>query len=367
MIMDYRSLDTPAVLIDMDIVERNIKNMLDGAAAAGLSHRPHIKTHKCVELAQMQIGAGATGITCAKLEEAEIMADAGIENILVAYPLIGEIKWKRYAALHAVSPGLLTIVNSFIGAKGLSDAALQGGTVFDVLIEVDGGTSRGGIAPGLPVLAFADSLKDLKGVRICGLMYYPGANYKEHDDAGIIAATERERNDVIGTARLLTYHGYDMSVLSGGNSVSSKFPGYLVGLTEIRAGNYIFNDCQQLYFDRVTEDDCALSVLATLVCKTGPNTAILDAGTKILSSDVFHGTDFGYGRVCGHREITITGLNEEHAFIRSSDPLPFEVGDKIRIIPNHACVVPNLAGEMYKIRNGEIEGMLAVDARGACR
>lgn len=365
--MDYRSIDTPAVLAYMDIIERNIAEMLNGARAAGLSHRPHIKTHKCAELAKMQIDAGASGITCAKLEEAEIMANAGIENILVAYPLIGSIKWERYASLHAVSPSLLTIVNSYTGAKGLSDAALQNGTVFDVLIEVDGGTSRGGISPGLPVLAFADSLKDLKGIRICGLMYYPGANYKEHDDPGIIAAAERERNDVIGTARLLTYHGYDMSILSGGNSVSSKVPGYLVGLTEIRAGNYIFNDCQQLYFDRVKEDECALRVLASVVCRTGPNTAILDAGTKILSSDVFHGTDFGFGRICGHKEITITNLNEEHAFISSPDPLPFEVGDKVLIIPNHACVIPNLAGEMYKIRNGETEGMLTVDARGACR
>ncbi len=365
--MHYGSLDTPTVLIDMDIVERNIRNMIDCASAAGLTHRPHIKTHKCVELAKMQLEAGATGITCAKLGEAEIMADAGIENILVAYPLIGAIKLQRYAELHKKSPGLLTIVNSFTGAKGLSDTAISNGDVYDVLIEVDGGTSRGGLAPGLPVLAFADSLKDLKGIRVCGLMYYPGANYKEHEDAGIIAAAERERNDIIGTARLLVNRGYDMSVLSGGNSVSSKVPEYLVGLTEIRAGNYIFNDCQQLYFDRITEDDCALSVLSTVVCKTGPDTAILDAGTKILSSDVFHGTDFGYGRICGHKEIIITDLNEEHAFISSPDPLPFEVGDKVRIIPNHACVIPNLAGEMYKIRNGEVEGILAVDARGACR
>ncbi len=365
--MKYILLDTPSVLADMVAVERNIKEMLEGARVAGLSHRPHIKTHKCVELAKMQIEAGASGITCAKLGEAEIMAASGINNILVAYPLIGESKLQRYAALYKRSAGLITIVNSLAGAKALSDTALFNNDVYDVLIEIDGGTSRGGIAPGFPALRFADSVSGLHGLHIRGLMYYPGANYSEHDDAGIAAAAERERSDVTGTARLLASHGYDMSVLSGGNSVSSKVPQLLKGLTEIRAGDYIFNDCQQLYFDRVTEDRCALKVLSTVVCMTGPRNAILDVGTKILSSDVFHGTDFGYGRICGHPEIKITNLNEEHAFIESPDLLPFGVGDKVLIIPNHACVVPNLAGEMYKIRNDEVTGLLIVDARGACR
>ena len=365
--MKYTSLDTPAVIVDMDIAERNIREMIVAAASAGLSHRPHIKTHRCSELAHLQIGAGAAGITCAKLGEAEIMASAGISNILVAYPLIGEAKLQRYAALYKRSPGLLTIVNSPAGAKALSDIAILNGDVYDVLIEIDGGTSRGGIAPGYPALRFADSIRELAGLHIRGLMYYPGANYSEHDDAGIAVAVERERNDVTGTARLLASHGYDMAMLSGGNSVSSKVPQHLKGLTEIRAGNYIFNDCQQLYFDRVTEDQCALRVLSTLVCKTGPCSAILDAGTKTLSSDVFHGTDLGYGRICGHPEIKITNLNEEHAFIVSPDPLPFDIGDKVLIIPNHACVVPNLAGEMYKTRSDEAVGILMVDARGASR
>lgn len=365
--MKYTSLDTPAVLVDMDAAERNIREMLDGAASAGLAHRPHIKTHKCVELAKLQLSAGAAGITCAKLGEAEIMAEAGINNILVAYPLIGDVKLQRYAELHKKSPGLLTIVNSIAGAKALSDTALRSNDKYDVLIEVDGGTSRGGIAPGDASLEFADSIRDLKGLHICGLMYYPGANYSKHDDEGIAAAADRERMDVTGTAKLLASHGFDMSVLSGGNSVSSKVPQHLLGLTEIRAGNYIFNDCQQLYFDHVSEEQCALKILSTVVCKTGPCTAILDAGTKTLSFDVFHGTDLGYGRICGHPEIKITNLNEEHAFIASPEPLPFEVGDKVLIIPNHACVVPNLAGGMYKIRADEVVGTLTVDARGASR
>ena len=365
--MDIMSLDTPAVLVDMDIVERNIRRLVGGARSAGLAHRPHIKTHRCVELAKLQLAEGAQGITCAKLGEAEVMADAGIDDILIAYPVIGEIKLERYAALHKRIARLLSIINSFAGAKGLSDTALRNGEVYDVLIEVDGGTSRGGIAPGQPVLDFADSLKDLKGIHICGLMYYPGINYFEHEKAGIIAAAERERRDVVDTAELLSSHGYEMSVLSGGNSISSKIPEYLKGLTELRAGNYSFNDCQQLYFDQVTEDDCALRVLATVVCRTGPNTAILDVGTKTLSSDVFHGTELGNGRIAGHKEIKITALNEEHAFIKSPQDLPFEIGDKVQIIPNHSCVIPNLAGRMYKVREGKVCGALHVDARGASR
>ena len=439
----YDNIDTPAVIIDMDAVEKNIRDMLRGAAAHGLAHRPHIKTHKCVKLAKMQLAAGASGITCAKLGEAEVMAEAGINNILVAYPLIGKAKAERYVKLHRMiaermereaqnsdfaagkqngdgtagkqngdvvaerqnsdfKGGLLTIINSVEGAEGLAQAAAAAGDRLDVLIEVDGGTRRGGIAPGRAALEFADKLSGPGGpcagssaalsgsaastapaaersdaagasnpvavpsgpLHICGLMYYPGANYSEHTDAGIAQAVRRERDDILSTAELLRAHGYDMTVLSGGNTVSSKVPDLLEGLTEVRAGNYIFNDCQQLYFDRVAEEDCALRVLATVVCKTGPNDAILDAGTKSLSSDVFHGTDFGYGRIAGHPAIRITNLNEEHAFIHSDEPLPLNIGDRVQIIPNHACVVPNLVRELWCVRGGVVEGTTPVDARG---
>lgn len=359
----YQQIATPAVLLEMDIVERNIRRMVDTARRYGIAHRPHTKVHKSAELAKLQLRLGATGITCAKLGEAEVMADHGLDDILIAYPLIGSDKWERYGRLASRVGTLRTLVNSTTGAEGLSQTGCRLGRRLEVLIEIDGGTRRGGLLPGEPVLDFARSISHLPGIDIVGLLYYPGAIYAEHTEEGIIRGVQREHDDLVGTAELLRKNGFSMDILSGGNTVSSKRPQYLEGITEVRAGNYIFNDCAQLYYDQVTEEDCALRILATVVCRPDSHSAILDAGTKSLSSDFYPNTSFGYGRIAGRPEIKIWNLNEEHAFLRSQSPLDLEIGDKVLIIPNHACVVPNLFTDMYCVRNGTIERTIPVDAR----
>lgn len=359
----YQEISTPAVILEMDTVERNIKNMVEGAAKYGITHRPHTKVHKSIYLSKLQLKLGAKGITCAKLGEAEVMADGGIDDIFIAYPLIGKDKWERYGKLAQRIKCLRTIINSVEGAKGLSEEGVKIGRKLEVLIEIDGGTNRGGLKPGEPALAFAKQVEHLEGIRVVGLMYYPGAIYSEHTDEGIERGARREQNDLTGTAQLLREHGFCMDILSGGNTVSSKVPHCLEGITEVRAGNYIFNDCAQLYYDRVTEDDCALRVLTTVVCRPDAYNAILDCGTKSLSSDCYPTTDFGFGRIVGHPEYNIFNLNEEHAFLRSKTPLDLKIGDKLLVIPNHACVVPNLFTSVYCMRNGQIEQILPVDAR----
>ncbi len=360
----YEFLPTPAVVVELNAVEKNIQSMVEGAARFGISHRPHVKSHRSVQLAKMQIAAGAKGITCAKLGEAEVMADAGIDDILIAYPLIGEEKWERYARLFERCRSLRTMINSEYGAKGLSDTAKRRGKAFEVLVELDGGTRRGGLLPGEPALRFAERVRKYDGIKIVGLLYYPGRSYHEETLEGIERVARQERDELVETARLLKNAGFDCSILSGGNTVTGKVPACLAGITEIRSGNYIFNDCAQLWKNRVTEEDCALRIVSTVVAKPDENSAILDCGTKTMSGDNLTPEHPRFGYIIGHPNAIIWNLNEEHGFVRSREgALELEVGGRVVIIPNHACVVPNLAGALYGMRGGEFSEMIHVDAQ----
>lgn len=355
---------TPAVVVDLDVVERNLKIMYDDAQANGLEHRPHIKTHRCVELAKMQMAVGSSGITCAKLGEAEVMVEAGLDNIFLAYPMIGKDKLERLVALEGKCRVFRTEVNSFVGAKGISDAFQKAGRVCQVLIEVDGGLNRGGVKLGEPTLKFAESIRDLPGIHICGLMYYGGLIYHAgQSEQAIREYTKKEHDDLVKTAELLKNAGFDMSVLSAGSSFSGKYPELLRGITEIRSGNYIFNDGSALEVGLAKPEDCALRVIATVASRPDEHTAILDVGSKTLTTDrCNYGKNFGY--IVEHPELELYSLNEEHGFVRSQDIMPLQIGDRVSIVPNHACVVPNVAGVLYAVRKGQFIKMLNVDARG---
>lgn len=360
----YESLPTPAVIVELNAMENNIRSMLEGAARYGIAHRPHIKSHRSVQLAKMQLSAGACGITCAKLGEAEVMADAGIDDILIAYPLIGEEKWEQYALLAEQCRTLRTMINSDYGAKGLSDKAKQHGKVFEVLVELDGGTRRGGLLPGEAALQFAERCREYDGIKILGLLYYPGRSYREETLEGIERVARQERDELVETARLMKNAGFDCSILSGGNTVTGKVPECLAGITEIRSGNYIFNDCAQLWKNRVAVKDCALRIVSTVVAKPDENNVIIDCGTKTMSSDNLTPEHPRFGYVIGHPNAIIWNLNEEHGFVRSKEgALELEVGDRIAIIPNHACVVPNLAGMLYGMRDGAFTEIIRIDAQ----
>lgn len=357
-----KKLPTPAVVVDLDIVERNIHKMVEEAKPFGLSHRPHIKTHRSSELALWQVKEGCCGVTVAKLGEAEVMADAGIPDIFVAYAIIGEDKIERLLTL-AKRCRISSAINSFVGAKALSDAFAAQGMKARVLIEVDGGLNRGGVKPGEATLAFARSVRDLPGLDICGLMYYGGLVYNSHNEAEIREHAKRGRDQLVETAELLRADGFCMDVLSAGSSFTGKTPDALKGITEIRSGHYIFNDCGQLDVGLAQPEDCALRVISTVVCKPDDHVVIADVGTKSLTSDGCHYRP-GYGYVVDHPEVEIYSLNEEHAFLRTAGINPLQIGDKIAIIPNHACVVTNLVDEVYAFQNGEFSHMIRIDARG---
>lgn len=359
----YEMMDTPAAIIDLDIVEANIRRTAEHNKQYGIQWRPHVKAHKCVALAHMQQELGCHGITCAKVSEALVMARGGIRDIFVAYPLIGQSKLRHLDELLDLCDHVVTLVNSVEGARALSELGVRRGQPIEVLIDIDGGIGRGGLQPGMPALAFAQAIGDLPGIRMTGLMFYEGNIYRCKTDSEIAEAVRRNSETLMETAALLRAHGFDMHVLSMGSSYSARFPEQMQGVTEIRAGNIVFCDNSQLAAGLIRESDCALRVVAQVVSKPDAYHAIIDAGSKALTSDTGAYTK-GYGHIVGHDDIEITKLNEEHGFIASQQPLPFSIGDRIEIIPNHACVIPNLNDDVYGVRGGRMDCLLHIDARG---
>ncbi|WP_100065394.1 alanine racemase [Miniphocaeibacter massiliensis] len=356
-------MNTPAVHINMNQVEKNIEEVANNLKVQGIAHRPHIKVHKSVYLAQLQQKLGAKGITVATLGEAEVMADGGIKDILLAFPLIGEEKLQIYGKLlKREGITLRTIINSIEGANGLSNLGLKINMKIPVLIEVDGGISRGGLPLGSKLTEFGKKVKGLKGIDIQGILYYGGDIYGLKDIEEMRKRSKRESEDIISSVKSLEEIGLKMDILSGGSSFSIRFPEELKGITEARAGNYIFNDCAQLTTNLIDEKKCALTILATVVSRPDENTAIIDAGTKTLSSDLV-GFREGYGYIKEDPSIIIHKLNEEHGFLKSNKPISFKIGDKINIIPNHACVIPNLAGKVYCIKDGILDRVLKIEGQ----
>ncbi len=294
------------------------------------------------------------------------MADGGIDDILVAYPLIGQNKLERYAGLLKRGIKMRTVVNSIQGAKGLSELGEAMGMKLSVLVELDGGIGRGGLKYGAPLEEFGKSLKELSGISVDGVEYYGGDIYGCRTPEEIRLRAGRERDEIVASAGQLSKLGYDMKVLSGGSSFSIRYPKELEGLTEVRAGNYIFNDNALFTIGMVPEERCAMKICSMVVARPDEFTAIIDAGSKTLSTDHVSYRE-GYGYIVEKPEAIITKLNEEHGFVHCDQGLDWKIGDEILIIPNHACTVPNLCGELYGMRQGKCESVISVDARGCNR
>lgn len=352
---------TPAVVIDLNQVDNNIRSMVEGLKACGIRHRPHTKTHKSLYFTRRQLELGAAAVTCAKVSEAEVLAHGGVRDIFIAYPIIGNEKLRRLGNLLNISD-ISTLVNSPEGAMGLSLLGRNTRPI-PVLIEIDGGMGRGGVKPYQPALDFALQIKDLPGIRIVGLSYYNGMLSSLNSREAMEAEARRERDELTGTAELLRKNGFKIDVLSGGSSYSSKLPEQIAGITEARAGTYIFNDVSHLFGGTAAEDQCALRVHATVVSVVDDNNAILDAGSKTLSTDLC-GKKPGYGYVTELPEAEIWKLNEEHGFLRTPTPHGLKVGSHLSIIPNHCCVVMNLANSALGVRDGQYERTIDIEARG---
>ncbi|MEH2476902.1 D-serine deaminase-like pyridoxal phosphate-dependent protein [Nitrobacteraceae bacterium AZCC 2146] len=350
-----RDYGTPALVIDMDRVERNIARIQAVCDNAGIALRPHIKTHKSPVIAKLQIAAGAKGITCQKLGEAEIMADNGIDDILISYNLLGEEKMARLGALQAKASITVAADNSVVIA-GLPKAAALSGRPLNVVVECDTGRKRAGVETPAEAIALAREIAASKGLTFAGFMLYP-------TETGW-ADAQRFFDEALAGVRA---EGLEPTIVSTGGTPNLKNVGKLKGATEHRFGTYIYNDRMQVAAGVAGWDDCALNVYATVVSRAGPDRGILDAGSKTLTSDTGGGLD-GHGLILEHPEAKIARFAEEHGFLdlTRSNTRP-NVGDVVRIVPNHVCVVVNMFDEVVMVRGDEILGTLPVAARGRLR
>ena len=347
---DPEPTDTPAVLIDLEIVQRNIARTQDFFTGLSIALRPHIKTHKLPLLAKMQIEAGAIGITCQKIGEAEVMADAGISDILITYNILGREKLTRLRRLAERCDLMVTADNATV-VDGLSDA-FEEGPALKVLVECDTGHGRCGVQSPEDAVKLAQIITDAPGLQLQGLMTYPAPT-------GMLAV-----EDWLSRAKaLLARKGLPCPIVSSGGTPNLAAARDVPSATEYRAGTYIYNDRSLIERGACSVEDCALAVKAMIVSRPTADRAIVDAGSKILTSDLLGLS--GYGLIPEAPGAVISSLSEEHGAIDLSnadwDP---KVGQTISIIPNHACVVSNMVDTVHIAKsNGDVEPV-AVAARG---
>ncbi|HEX8663040.1 MAG TPA: D-TA family PLP-dependent enzyme [Beijerinckiaceae bacterium] len=346
-----REFGTPAVVIDLDRVERNIARVQAACAAAGVANRPHIKTHKSPVIAKMQKEAGASGITCQKIGEAEVMAEAGLDDILISYNLLGEDKMGRLARVMERATVTVAADNPTVVA-GLPRAAELSGRTLNVVVECDTGRKRAGVETPAEAVALAKDIASRPGLSFAGFMLYPPEDAME--------ATQKFLDEATAGVRQA---GLEPRMVSTGGTPNVANLGRIKGTTEHRAGTYVFNDRMMLACGAASMDDLALHVVATIVSRAGPERGIVDAGSKTLTSDT--GGLEGHGLILEHPEAKIAKFAEEHGFLdlAKCNDRP-KVGDVVRIVPNHVCVVVNMVDRLVATRGDEIVGEIPVAARG---
>ena len=347
-------LDTPAVIIDLDKVERNIRRAQELLARHGVANRPHIKTHKIPALARMQMAAGAVGITCQKLGEVEVMADAGVaDDILLTYNVLGDAKTERLAALIKRLKRMAVVLDNETVAKGLSEAGRRHGVDVRFLIECDTGFGRNGVQSPQDALDLARAATRMPHLQFEGLMTFP-------------TAKPEQRQWLERALQLLQGAGIQVPVVSGGGSPSLKDVGDFPMLTEYRAGTYIYNDVMQVTAGAATWDDCAMTVRTTVVSRPTDGRAILDAGSKVMTYEQYYAK--GFGRILEYPDAEIAGFSEEHGMVdlRGCASKP-RIGEVVSVVPNHCCVVTNMMDEVHAVRGGKVEAVWPVAARGKVR
>ncbi|THJ68646.1 D-TA family PLP-dependent enzyme [Arthrobacter echini] len=353
---------TPCVVIDADVLEHNIASMAQVARERGLQLRPHAKTHKIAEIARLQLAAGAVGLTVATIGEAEVFADAGMRDLFIAYPL-----WVGQAAAHRLTAvadrARLTIgVDSTESAGQLARTLGEDATRIAVRVEVDSGHHRSGVLPE-DAVAVAEAAR-AAGLTVTGVFTFPGHSYGPGQAA---PAVDDEQAALSAAVTALGGAGFGELEISGGSTPSALLSSGDT-LTELRPGVYVFGDAQQWELGRCRPEDIALTVESTVVSRRrvagAPGRLILDAGSKILGSDRAAWAT-GYGRLLDHPEARISALSEHHATVEwpSGAPLP-PLGTRLRVVPNHVCLTPNLVDEVQVVRAGVHQGSWTVAARG---
>jgi D-serine deaminase-like pyridoxal phosphate-dependent protein len=367
-------LDTPALVIDLPRLKANVEAMARIAREAGVALRPHAKTHKMVEVAALQLDAGAAGLTVAKLGEAEVFAGGGCEDLLIAYPLVGGAKLERLAAL-ARRARVAVALDSLEVARAIAES----GADVAVRIEVDTGQHRAGVLPR-DVAALARDVAGL-GLRVEGVMTHEGHAYGEqdlaaatHEVAAMMARAGAEIAAAAGddAARApfsgAAPGGRAAPIVSLGSTPTARFAAREDGVTEIRPGTYVFQDRTQVAHGAAVPEDLAATVLATVVSRPAPDRAGGDAGTKVLSSDRLNapGAPPDFGALAG-TGWPLVRASEEHGVVELPPEADLQVGDRVQIVPNHVCPVVNLFDEAAVVEDGEVVARWRVAARGLSR
>jgi D-serine deaminase-like pyridoxal phosphate-dependent protein len=363
-------LPTPQVLIDRTRALRNIDRVQSLASAAGIRLRPHAKTHKSPVVAKWQVERGAVGICCAKIGEAEVFADAGIRDIRLPYP-VNPINAPRLLALMDRT-AISIIVDHLAVARGWSDAMQRAGRTLDVLVKVDVGFHRCGIDPDDNPLTFIQAVAAMPGLRLRGLLSHAGQAYHAASEDELRTIAEREAATLAGLRERASQAGVPLDEISVGATPTLRYSVRQPGLTELRPGNYVYFDRTQVSLGSAALDDCALTVLATVVSKPAADRIILDCGSKTLTNDQARGITkaAGYGGVLTpdgtaiDDTLLVERLSEEHATVRVAGTTRLEPGDRVRVLPNHSCVVSNLMDAVRLVEGERVIDTLPVAARG---
>lgn len=356
------ALETPALLVDLDRMDANIRRTADYAARHGLRYRPHVKTHKSSWVASRQLDAGANGLTCATPREAEVMRGA-TDDLLLAYPAIGAARIARVGAL-AADASLRVMVDSEEAIDALAQAAAIAGRDIGVLVELDVGMRRVGVATPEDAVRLARRVADTTGLRWTGIGCYPGhIRTIPRDDAPELVALNARLDATIAA---LGDAGLPPEVVSAGSTPTLWHSHLVRGVTEIRPGTSVYNDRTTAEIGGCAMDDCALTVLATVISVAVPGQAVIDAGTKALGREPIRGVEApGFGVVQGRPEVVVTAMSEEHGMLDlSATAWRPRIGDQVRIIPNHVCIVVHLADVVHGLRGETIERSWRVEARG---
>ncbi|TJV41873.1 MAG: D-TA family PLP-dependent enzyme [Mesorhizobium sp.] len=353
MMPTIHDLDTPSILIDAARAEANIARAQAHADKNGLKLRPHIKTHKLPYWARKQVAAGAVGITCQKIGEAEVMADAGLTDIFLPYNILGRAKLERLLALHR-RVILSVTADSTQTIDGLAATFTDAGHRLTVLVECDTGMGRCGVQTAGEAVGLARQIDTAKGLAFGGLMTYPAAGRAAEAEAWLANASQA-----------LAVCGLACERISSGGTPDMWRSSKDSVVTEYRPGTYIYLDRYQVAKGVGALDDCALTVLSTVVSHPTPTRAILDSGSKALSSDTLGLPDFG--ELLGVSGARVIGLSEEHGTVTLSGDGKLKIGERVRVVPDHCCVVTNLFDEVNLIDGETVLETLPVAARGRMR
>jgi D-serine deaminase-like pyridoxal phosphate-dependent protein len=360
--MNIADIETPALLVDLDIMERNLARAATYAASHGLALRPHVKTHKSPLVAARQIALGAAGLTCATPFEAQVMS-AVTGDILVAYPPVGAARAMRLATLPS-NVNLIVALDSGPAIETLSRAAATHGRTIGVYVELDVGMHRVGVPDVPEAIALARRVSDDPHLEFTGIAFYPGhVREAPSDQDAKLAALGASLGAALDA---FEREGLSPRVVSGGSTPTLWRTHEIVGVTEMRPGTYVYNDRTTAAIGSCDWDDCALTVLATVISTAVPGQAVIDAGTKSLGREPVRGVDGeGFGQLLEHPEVIVERMSEEHGVldISRSSWRP-RVGEVVRVIPNHVCIVVHLNDVVYGMRGDALETSWPVSARG---